>query len=300
MNQSPPPLVSVVLASFERPQFLVASIESVLAQSMSDFELIVADDGSGERTRALLRSFERDPRVRLLWLEHRGVPAAVRNAAIGVARGRYVAFQDSDDLWMPDKLERQLAAVSSTARWCYTACTHIDARGETIAPTGIQPWVAHPGDIRDAVACLRAHCALPTVLVERELLAQAGGFDERLALYEDHDLWLRLASRAQVAVVALPLVRVRRHTEHYSGRDELAAAECRAVFLDRARRLELSPPAAAELRRMRGLHAAHLARLRARAGDGSVVRLCLRDSVADGWRYPRWWIDAAHVLLGPA
>src|SRR6185503_19365674 len=93
VNQSPPPLVSVVLASFVRPQFLVASIESVLAQSMSDFELIVADDGSGERTRALLRSFERDPRVRLLWLEHRGVPAAVRNAAIGVARGRYVAFQ---------------------------------------------------------------------------------------------------------------------------------------------------------------------------------------------------------------
>jgi GT2 family glycosyltransferase len=302
VNANTQPQVSVVIASFERPHFLAASVESVLAQSHSDLELIVADDGSGEATRELLRGFTRDPRLRILWLEHCGRPAAVRNAGIRAARGRHVAFQDSDDLWLPDKLERQLAALAANpaARWCYTACSHIDERGVAMAPAGVAAWVAHQGNILDAVACLRAHSALPTVLVERELLARAGGFDEQLALYEDHDLWLRLAALSEVAVVAQPLVKVRRHAQHYSGHDELAAAECRAIFLERAGRHGLSPPASAELRRLRVLHAARLARLRARAGNGSAARHCLRDSVGDGWRYPRWWIDAARVLLGPA
>ncbi len=292
----------MVLATFDRPQYLAAAIESVLAQSVREIELIIADDGSGEATRAMLRGFSREPRVRILWLEHVGVPAAVRNAAIRQARGRWVAFQDSDDIWQPDKLERQLAALgdSPQARWSFTACTYIDARGRATAPPGISRWVAHQGAIRDAVACLRAHAALPSVLVDRELLARVGGFDERLALYEDHDLWLRLAAHSDVAVVEAPLVQVRRHDEHYSGRDALASAECRAIFLERACSMTLSPQTHADVRHARALHASHLATLRARAGDASAARRCLRDSMADGWRHARWWLNAARALVAPA
>ncbi len=271
----------------------------MLKQSTEDLELIIADDGSGEAARRVLRTWESDPRVRVMWLPHLGIPGAVRNAALRAARGRYVAFQDSDDVWLPDKLSSQLAALAATpgARWCYTACQHIDSRGAPIAPGHISAWRSHDGDIRDAVACLRAHTALPTVLVERELLEKAGFFDERLRLFEDHDLWLRLACLSEVAVVPRPLVKVRRHDEHYSGRDELAAAECRATFLERAWRAPVSAAARAELRRIRALHDGRMARLRARAGDQRAALASLRRSLRDGWRYTRWWIDAAHVLL---
>src|SRR5688572_22761135 len=189
------PLVSVVMATCDRAHFLGPSIDSVLKQSAGDLELIVADDGSGEPARRVLRAWESDPRVHVMWLPHLGIPGAVRNAALHAARGRYVAFQDSDDVWLPDKLSSQLAALAATpgARWCYTSCEHIDARGAPIAPRHISAWSSHDGDIRDAVACLRTHAALPTVLVERELLQKAGFFDEQLRLFEDHDLWLRLA-----------------------------------------------------------------------------------------------------------
>jgi len=299
MNASQQPLVSVVMATCNREHFLAPAIDSVLKQSVADLELIIADDGSGEPTRRVLRAWESDPRVSVMWLPHRGVPGAVRNAALQAARGRYLAFQDSDDVWLPDKLASQLAALTDTpgARWCYTACEHIDSRGSAIAPAHINPWRAHGGDIRDAVACLRAHTALPTVLVERELLDSAGYFDERMKLFEDHDLWLRLACLSEVAVVPQPLVKVRRHDEHYSGRDELAAAECRATFLERAWRAPISAAARTELRRIRAVQGGRVARLRARAGDRRAALESLRQSRRDGWRYARWWIDAAQVFF---
>jgi glycosyltransferase involved in cell wall biosynthesis len=300
MNAQRQPLVSVVMATCNRAHFLGPAIDSVLKQSVADLELLIADDGSGEGTRRVLQAWESDPRVRVTWLAHRGNPGAVRNAVLRAARGRYVAFQDSDDVWLPEKLEYQLAALDAHrgARWCYTACEHINSRGAQVVPENISGWRAHDGNIRDAVACLRAHAALPTVLVERALLDEAGYFDERLRLFEDHDLWLRLACRADVAVVQRPLVKVRRHDEHYSGRDELAAAECRATFLERAWQAPVSPAARAELRRIRALHCGRMARLRARAGDGRAARDSLRDSLRSGWRYARWWLDAAHVFLG--
>jgi len=301
MEATHKPLVSVVMATCDRAHFLGPAIDSVLKQSAGDLELLIADDGSGEPTRRVLQAWESDPRVRVLWLPHRGNPGAVRNAALQAARGRYVAFQDSDDVWLPDKLEDQLAALAASpgTRWCYTACQHIDSRGAHVEPANISGWSAHHGNIRDAVACLRAHTALPTVLVERRLLEDAGGFDEHLRLFEDHDLWLRLACLAEVAVVPRPLVKVRRHDEHYSGRDELAAAECRATFLERAWRAPVSPAARAELRRIRALHGGRVARLRARAGDLRAARDSLRESLRGGWRYARWWIDAAHVFGAP-
>src|SRR6185437_668849 len=94
---SPPPLVSVILPTFNRLGYLQAAVDSVFNQTMRDWELIVADDGSDSETRAYLQSFAEKPRVRVLWLSHSGNPGAVRNAALQCARGEYVAFLDSDD-----------------------------------------------------------------------------------------------------------------------------------------------------------------------------------------------------------
>src|SRR5580698_5420059 len=117
------PVVSIILPTFERLQYLRATVASVYRQTVQDWELIVADDGSETETRAYLRTLEADSRVKLLWLEHTGIPAIVRNAALHAARGEYVAFLDSDDLWTPEKLSQQLALLRSRpgCGWCYTA-----------------------------------------------------------------------------------------------------------------------------------------------------------------------------------
>ena len=98
------PLVSIILPTFGRLEYLRQTVASVYRQTLRDWELIVADDGSDAETRAYLRTLEADSRVRLLWLTHTGIPAIVRNSAARSAGGEYVAFLDSDDLWAPEKL----------------------------------------------------------------------------------------------------------------------------------------------------------------------------------------------------
>src|SRR3954468_14130226 len=121
MNQ---PLVSIVLPAFDRAGYLRSAIESVLAQSLTSWEMIVADDGSGPETAEYLRGLG-DPRIRVLWLTHSGNPSIARNAALRDARGTYVAFLDSDDLWEPDKLEAQTAALRARGE-CHWSFTNVD------------------------------------------------------------------------------------------------------------------------------------------------------------------------------
>src|SRR6266487_2699709 len=101
------PLVSVIIPTFNREAYLREAIESVFAQTYSNWELIVADDGSTDGTRAYLASVT-DRRTHVIELEHCGTPARLRNTALARAQGTYVAFLDSDDLWAPEKLELQI------------------------------------------------------------------------------------------------------------------------------------------------------------------------------------------------
>src|SRR3954470_20897049 len=105
--------VSIVVPTFNRLDYLRPALASVFAQTWNDWDLVIADDGSDDDVRAYLHDLELEqrPRVRVLSLPHRGNPAAVRNAALHVATGTYVAFLDSDDLWAPRKLELQLDAL---------------------------------------------------------------------------------------------------------------------------------------------------------------------------------------------
>src|SRR4051794_15650593 len=127
------PAISVILPTFNRTALLRQSIESVFAQSCNDWELVVADDGSDEETHSFLRTLPAS-KVCILRLEHSGNPSRVRNAALAAARGEFVAFLDSDDLWMPSKLEKQLAATASNG-WSYCQYEHINASGARICPT---------------------------------------------------------------------------------------------------------------------------------------------------------------------
>ena len=105
------PAVSIIMPTFNRLEFLKPAIESVFAQTFEDWELIIADDGSSEPTRAYLRDLQAQPRVHVISMQHTGRPSVASNVAIRKARGEYVAFLDSDDFWPPTKLETQIASL---------------------------------------------------------------------------------------------------------------------------------------------------------------------------------------------
>jgi glycosyltransferase involved in cell wall biosynthesis len=290
-----PPLVSIVLPAFNRAGYLRSAIESVLAQSLKSWEMIVADDGSGPEAAEYLRGLG-DPRIRVLGLPHSGNPSVARNAALRDARGTYVAFLDSDDLWAPNKLEVQTTALRARAqsRWSFTNVDWIDAAGDLIRPR--ENFVPREGRIEEALLTFDAYVALPTVLVERRLLDEAGLFDEELRFGEDYDLWLRLAARSDVVAVTDKLTRVRLHGDNHSHdrrgfyRDWLRLYEKAGARTTDPRLLDIC-------RRKRAALAVGLAGIEAADGQTAASYRRLANALPDGWRYGRWWLSAARMLV---
>lgn len=290
--------VSVVMPTWNRPRYLAASIDAVLAQDRPFREFLIADDGSDAATRALIEDYAARPGVRVLWREHGGKPGAVRNAAIREATGRYVAFADSDDLWSPDKLRRQIEALRARpeCRWSFTSWSSIDAEGRgspQVPVPGYQHFGALPEALPELLARLTISVALPSVLAERALLVEAGLFEETLGCYEDYDLWVRLAALSTAAIVPAPLVQVRWHEDRISRGSTLAHLRSRARYFERAGRF-VPDASRAELRRLQALDAARVASLAAQAGERDALEP-LRGSFPDGWSSPRWWLLAAQA-----
>ena len=293
------PLVSIILPTFGRLKYLRPAVNSVYHQSLQEWELVVADDGSDEETRAYLRMLEDDRRVKLVWLAHTGIPAVVRNAALREARGEYIAFLDSDDLWAARKLERQVEALRARVdcRWSYTAFLQVDASGNPLPEEAERPWIPHEGDIFEQVVTGRAQIRTPTVLATRQLLSEAGGFDETLLSAEDYDLWLRLALHSEVAIVNEPLVYVRRHEESHT-RDWQSAFVGRDRLLSRHQQL-VDSARGSLLREERVNNALKLAATHAQLGARGRVLRALWDSLPYSWTYPRWWLSGLRTVLRP-
>jgi glycosyltransferase involved in cell wall biosynthesis len=124
------PFVSVIVPTFNRLQYLRPALESVFAQTLTDWELLIADDGSSSPTKEYLETLIEPGRTSVFFFEHTGNPSKLRNVALREARGEYVAFQDSDDLWLPRKLEMQIGSLRChpTRSWSHTKYVFIDAR----------------------------------------------------------------------------------------------------------------------------------------------------------------------------
>jgi glycosyltransferase involved in cell wall biosynthesis len=190
------PSVSIVMPTWKRVAFLREALESIRAQHLEDWELIVADDGSGPELRAAVAMLAHDdPRVRLLPLEHSGNPPAVRNAARARARGELIAFIDSDDVWLPEKLHLQVRALQARPEsgWSYTGFTLIDSKGNALQRHGLSAFgAADPGSRQALFASLlqgKARCSA-TVCLPLARLIQARGrlFSHRSSKAR---LWLR-------------------------------------------------------------------------------------------------------------
>jgi len=200
--------VSIVLPTFNRLRYLPEAIASVQAQTFSDWELLVVDDGSTDGTAEYVRALG-DPRIHLILEPHRGNVAAARNRGLLAARALWVGFLDSDDRWLPEKLAMQLAAVGRQ-EWCYSAYRMIDEEGRETRQRVGGPWRPYSGSVIRPLVTTDASIALPTVLVRREL-ADRLRFDERLPFAEDYDFLLRLADQADAVVVDHVVAEFREH-----------------------------------------------------------------------------------------
>ena len=217
-------MVSIVLPTYNGLPYLREAIESVRAQTFTNWELIVIDDGSTDDSVGWLESLG-EARLRVLASEHIAHRARLRNRGIAAARAPWIAFIDSDDRWKADKLERQLAyhAARSDLQWSYTGRTIIDTNGNLFHHPQHRRWQPHRGRILLPLLVFDAKIALPSVLVRRSLLQRVGGFaDQRWG--EDYELWIRLAQEAECGLVDEPLVEIRAHPSTSAGRPEVIQA----------------------------------------------------------------------------
>ena len=194
-------LVSVIIPTYNRGWILTEAIDSVLAQDYEDYELIVVDDGSTDNTREILDDYGQD--IMVLRQANKGVSAA-RNRGIAEAGGQLVAFLDSDDLWLPRKLSRQVdffklnpaAVINQTEEIWIRNGARVNPKDRHRKPSGMIFE-------RSLGLCLISPSA---VMIKKPLFDAVGVFDENLPACEDYDLWLRVSCRYPVHLIDTPLI----------------------------------------------------------------------------------------------
>ncbi len=208
------PTVSVVMPAWNSATFIRPAIESVLQQSFQDFEFIVVDDGSEDNTAAIVKEY--GGRVRYLWKPNGG-QASARNCGIDIARGKYIAFIDHDDLWRNDKLELQVVEISKHEDVGMVTCDSVLFSGEYELGT---ECVRINELTRDKLITklLLGNClgSCSKAILKAECLDAVGHFNPARRMAEDWDLWLRVAQRYVVRSIELPLVRYRIHERNFS------------------------------------------------------------------------------------
>ncbi|MEW5766865.1 MAG: glycosyltransferase [bacterium] len=207
------PKVSVIIPTYNYASFISQAVESVLAQTFQDLEIIVVDDGSTDNTRDVLKRFE--GKIIYLYQENQGAPAA-RNKGIKVAQGEYIGLLDADDLWMPEKLEVQVPILDQNPEvgLIYANTYNIGALGER-QPLGMANKKGLSGKIFPEL--LKGNfIQSPSVLIRRDCFEKVGLFDEALGSLaaQDWDMWLRITRVFKAVYVDQVLGKYRLHTEN--------------------------------------------------------------------------------------
>lgn len=215
-----PDTVSVILPTRNRAKMVSAAIDSALAQRIDGMQVIVIDDASSDDTRGVLAQY--GDTIDVLRIHHSRGVAHARNRGIELATGQWLAFLDSDDLWLPGKLAAQLAVVADkpAIALCVTdfAVEQQDTGGDwqKVAIYGQRPGT------RNFSGLFRGNfIGTLTTILRRETCLTLGGFDESLARGSDYDLWLRVTAVEQMHRIPQVYARYRRHADSLSGLDPL-------------------------------------------------------------------------------
>ena len=212
MNESP--LVSVVIPAFNAEKYIDKTLQSVLKQTFQDFEIVVVDDGSTDNTRVILERYSE--RVICLSNDHRG-PANSRNRGLDAARGSLIAFLDADDLWLPQKLQRQVSVARQNQECGLITCDAqvFDERGILAHSSKARQPIANGDVLRQLLSSnwVGTSCAM----VPKKCFAKVGNFDEEPFRWgEDWIMWLKIAAEYPVHFIDQVLVQYRVHPKSYS------------------------------------------------------------------------------------
>ncbi len=272
-DSSVAPRVSVILPVYRGARFVARSIESVLGQTFRDLELLIVNDGSPDNSAEVIRPYLADARVRYVEQANAGV-AAARDRALREARGQFVGLIDQDDVWLPDKLARQVPVLSARPD---VALVHCDALPIDEDDRLLVPAAAVPGRA-GASAFVEMFMGNPvtacTALFRREVAMLAGGFDSAAAIRfaDEYDLWLRIARTHEVAYLDVPLAHYRLHDANNST-DKAAMVLATLAVLRKT--LRTQPEALARVGRARvreRFARLHLTLYRARMRQGQRLR----------------------------
>lgn len=207
MNQIKPN-VSIIIPTYNRNETIIRSINSVLCQSYGDFELIIVDDASTDSTETTIKKIC-DDRIRYIKLPVNGGSAYARNCGIIEAKGDYIAFQDSDDEWKPDKLKFQMEVMNTLDQsfgLVYTSFYYLSEQGYVEWPPKNIPDHTKNGKIYQYMLTYNP-VGGPTMLIRKECFEKIGLFNTDLKSLEDYELALRISKYFNLAIVELPLVR---------------------------------------------------------------------------------------------
>ena len=199
-------MISVIIPTYNSTKYIGEAINSVLRQTFTDYEIIVVDDGSTDNIKEIIDN--NFPQVRYYYLPHRGVSRA-RNYGIQRARGEFIAFLDADDLWLPEKLEKQIGVFNADQELMLVFTEHrfFDSNGIREATFSKKERLM-TGDIVKNIF-LYSHVALPTVMVRKNVFQEIGYFEENLNVAEDDNLWIRIALKFRIHLLDEVLVHCR-------------------------------------------------------------------------------------------
>ena len=243
------PRVSVIIPAHNSAPFIAEAIEGVLVQTYRDFEIVVVDDGSNDHTGNVVKQF--GSAVHYHRQSNQGV-AAARNAGIQLTAGEFVCLLDADDVWMPEKLARQLEFIAAHPDVGLLFSDAFEFEGNTIHKASILATMTFGVEaksqvpIPDAFRKLLISNFIPTssVMIRRSCFAVTGLFDAALPNAEDRDMWLRLAAHFPIACLPQVLARKRSHGANISARTELALRSRLRVWEQARRRFPALAPAA--------------------------------------------------------
>jgi glycosyltransferase involved in cell wall biosynthesis len=268
------------------------AINSVLKQTYQDFEIIVIDDGSTDNTEEVIRSFP-DKRIKYIkkYKKNRGISVA-RNVGIKIARGKYIALLDSDDEWLPEKLDKQVKVLQSESPEVgvvYSNLCYIDENGKSMNKLLNRK---KEGYIYEDLLG-RNYVGTPsTLLIRKECFHRVGLFDDLLNAQEDWDMWIRIAKYYRFALIKVPLVKYRKHSDQISKNLGVKIITANRILVKYANELEIR----------RGAHSKHCFYI----GN----RFCHMGKTKEGRRYLlkaillypfciRYYICIAGSLFGP-
>ena len=284
--------VSTIIPTYNRSAELLATLNSALAQTYSDFEVIVVNDGSEDNTRQVAEGID-DPRVTVIHHpQNRGV-AAARNTGIQAARGSLVAFLDDDDRWLPDKLAKQVPLFADSAvGLVYCGVAIVDEQGKIT-------WQALPtrrGDIYRSLLFKNCTSASSVVVTRRACFERLGTFDESLPPFEDHDMWLRIARHYRVDYVPEALTLFAGYRHDRLNRPSRAVHVYNRV-MDKFETYEYPSPLFR--RRVRAYRHYILATMHGANADAGLARQSYLRSLAIWPANAKAWIGLAAAAAGP-